>query len=101
MKEQNCCHKSRRTPWEEAERKKLINRLSRIEGQIKGVKAMLEEDRFCGDIVIQVLAAEKGLRNFGLELAKSHFHSCVTPAITEGDESASNDFMELFERLLR
>ncbi len=79
----------------------MQNRLSRIEGQIKGIMTMLEEDRYCGDILNQVVAAEKGLRAFGNELARSHFYSCVIPDIREGSDELANEFIALFEQLSR
>ena len=93
--------RSRREPWSEESKKKMINRLSRIEGQIKGMKAMLEDDRHCGDVLVQMAAAEKGLRAFGIELAKSHFHSCVLPDIQEGGEELAEEFLLLFEQMAK
>ena len=98
---ESCCVRKRREPWEEQEKKRMINRLSRIEGQIKGIKAMVEEDRYCGDVLTQVAAAEKGLRAFSIQLAKSHFHSCVIPDIREEGEELANEFLELFEQLAK
>ena len=97
----DCCAKKRREPWEEQEKRRVINRLSRIEGQIKGIKAMVEEDRHCGDVLNQVAAAEKGLRAFGILLAKSHFYSCVEPDIRDGNEELALEFLELFEQLAK
>lgn len=93
--------RTRREPWDDDGRKKMINRLSRIEGQIKGMKAMLEDDRSCGDVLMQVAAAEKGLRAFAIELAKSHFHSCVQPDIQEGGTELAEEFLQLFEQLAK
>ena len=101
MVERECCHKKRQIPWKADKKQKMRNRLSRIEGQIKGILAMLEDERYCGDILNQVVAAEKGLRAFGLELAKSHFYSCVLPDISTGDTELADEFITLFEQLSR
>jgi DNA-binding FrmR family transcriptional regulator len=105
MNKQECCkdchYRMRKTPREAQEKRQMQNRLSRIEGQIKGIMTMLEEDRYCGDILNQVVAAEKGLRAFGSELAKSHFYSCVIPDIAEGSDELANEFIVLFEQLAR
>ncbi|HWP79486.1 MAG TPA: metal-sensing transcriptional repressor [Candidatus Acidoferrum sp.] len=105
MNDRECCkdchYRTRKAPREPQEKRQMQNRLSRIEGQIKGIMTMLEEDRYCGDILNQVVAAEKGLRAFGQELAKSHFYSCVAPDIAEGSDELANEFMVLFEQLSR
>ncbi|NLT58551.1 MAG: metal-sensing transcriptional repressor [Clostridiales bacterium] len=93
--------KPRREPWERARLRRMTNRLSRIEGQIKGIRAMLESDRHCGDVLNQVAAAEKGLRAFGIELAKEHFNTCVLPDVREGGDTLSEEFMQIFEQLAR
>ena len=93
----NVKHKQR----ESAEKKALLTRLSRIEGQVRGVRAMVEDDRHCGDVLNQVAAAEKGLRAFGILLAKSHFYSCVEPDIRDGNEELALEFLEIFEQLAK
>ncbi len=93
--------RKRREPWGDQEKRRMINRLSRIEGQIKGIKAMVEADRHCGDVLNQVAAAEKGLRAFGVQLARSHFITCVEPDIREGGEELAQEFLELFSQLAK
>ncbi len=82
------CHKKHRT---EAEYKALMNRLSRIEGQVRGIRQMLEEDRYCVDILTQVAAAKSALDGFGRVLLNQHIHTCVVDKIREGDDDAVID----------
>ena len=70
------------------EKTKLLNRLKRIEGQVRGVEKMVEDDRYCMDILIQIRAIESALHNVGLEVTERHMKHCVTHAVKtgEGDE---------------
>ena len=78
----NCCHKTKKRSDEEY--KKLINRLSRIEGQIRGIKRMVEEDAYCTDVLIQVAAVNAALNSFNKELLSEHIRTCVADYIIEG-----------------
>jgi DNA-binding FrmR family transcriptional regulator len=66
------CHPERRKERAPSELSDLVKRLNRIEGQIKGIRSMLEEERYCADILTQVAAAQQGMRSFGTELLKTH-----------------------------
>ena len=82
--EKNCCHRTKeRSPQEY---KKLVNRLSRIEGQIRGIKNMVEEDAYCIDILVQVAAANAALNSFNKELLASHIKTCVADDIRNGKD---------------
>jgi DNA-binding FrmR family transcriptional regulator len=63
----------------------LLRRLARIEGQVRGIARMLEEDRFCADVLTQVAAVHQGLREVARELLSQHMQSCVRRAFTSGD----------------
>ena len=69
----------------------LINRLSRIEGQVRGVKKMVEEERYCVDILTQVSAIQSALNSFNKVLLTSHIKSCVTEDIKQGNEAAVDE----------
>lgn len=68
---------------------RIINRLKRIEGQVRGVKKMIEEDRYCIDILIQITALQSALKNVGFEVTERHMKHCVHDAIASGDGDSS------------
>lgn len=84
-----------------SERKDLITRLSRIEGQVRGVKAMVEEDRYCVDILTQVSAIQAALNSFNKELLARHIKSCVSEDIREGNEDAVDELCELLKKMMK
>lgn len=69
----------------------LQNRLRRIEGQVRGIQKMIEEDRYCVDILIQIAAVKSAVNNVGLSLLEKHTHGCVTNAVKTGDADAAID----------
>jgi len=81
------------------EKKKLIKRLNIIEGQVNGIKKMLEEDRYCEDILIQVSAINKSLKSLGKEVLKGHLNTCIKKSLKEDDDTAIDNVIMLFERL--
>ena len=87
-----CCRTTRRS---EEERKRLMNRLSRIEGQIRGIKGMLEKDAYCADILTQSAAVSAAMSAFNKELLSSHIHSCVVRDIRAGDDAVADELTEL------
>ncbi|MBO5523506.1 MAG: metal-sensing transcriptional repressor [Roseburia sp.] len=95
--EEEVKHKQR----EEAERKDLITRLNRIEGQVRGVKTMVEENRYCVDIVTQVSAIQAALNSFNKELLARHIKTCVSDDIREGNEEAVDELCELLKKLMK
>lgn len=97
--ENNCCvrHKIR----EDDEKQALINRLNRIEGQIRGIKVMVENDRYCADIITQVAAANAALDSFNRELLASHMNSCVVEDIKNGKEDAIDELLALLKKMMK
>ena len=81
------------------EKEKLINRLSRIEGQIRGIKQMIIEDRYCDDVLIQISASMKSLKSLGNEMLKNHLATCVVEKIKQEDERVIDEVIDLFSRL--
>ncbi|WP_323703968.1 metal-sensing transcriptional repressor [Mammaliicoccus sp. Dog046] len=77
------------TPRTNEEKEKVINRLKRIEGQVRGIQSMVEEDRYCVDILVQMSAIQSALKNVGFAVTERHMKHCVTDAIQkgEGDET--------------
>ena len=98
--EQNCqCHKTKERGAEEY--KKLMNRLNRIEGQIRGLKRMLENDAYCPDILIQAAAANAALNAFNRELLSNHIHTCVVNDIKEGKEETVDELVDTIYKMMR
>lgn len=86
---------------DENDKKKMINRLSRIEGQIRGIKGMLERDEYCTDILIQTSAVNSALNAFSKELLSNHIKGCVTKDIKEGKEEVVDDLLNTLERMMK
>lgn len=86
---------------EQQEKKALMNRLSRIEGQIRGVKSMIEEERYCVDILTQVAAVQAAFNGLTKEILASHIKGCVVKDIQDGNEDAVDELCELLKKLMR
>ena len=89
----------RQTPRSEKERKQLQNRLSRMSGQLNGISRMLEENRYCGDILTQVAAVESALQAFGYAILKEHMETCVVEEIRKGNTAIVDEAVELVKKL--
>jgi DNA-binding FrmR family transcriptional regulator len=85
----------------EAERKALMNRLKRIEGQIRGLEQMLERDAYCPDILMQVSAANSALNSFSRELLAAHIRGCVAEDIRAGNDETIEELVKVAEKLLK
>ena len=85
----------------EEEKKALINRLSRIEGQIRGIRAMVEKDAYCADVLTQVSAVSAALGSFNRELLDSHIRTCVADGIKNGDDEKLDELMALLGKLMK
>ena len=94
-----CCHKHKERS--EKEYRDLINRLNRIEGQIRGIKGMVEKDAYCPDILIQVAAANAALNSFSRELLAQHIGSCVADDLRAGSEEKLDELIKLLPKLMK
>ena len=94
------CHK-KSTPRDEKELKQLKNRLNRIGGQLNGIGKMLDENRYCGDILIQVAAANAALNSFNKVLLANHIKTCVTNDIREGREETVDELLTTLQKLMK
>lgn len=97
----NCCCTHKTKKRSDSEYKKLINRLNRIEGQVRGIKGMVEKDAYCTDILIQVAAVNSALNAFNKELLANHIRTCVANDIREGKEETIDELLDTLQRLMK
>ena len=88
----SCCRHKDRT---------LLNRLSRIEGQVRGIRGMLEKDAYCVDILVQVAAANSALNSFSKELLAQHISTCVADDLRAGSEAKLDELINLLPKLMK
>ena len=94
-----CCGKL--TNRSNEEQKKLIHRLSRIEGQIRGIRGMIEKDAYCTDILVQSAAVNAAINSFNKELLASHIRSCVTRDIRNGKDEVIEELVVTLQKLMK
>ncbi len=96
---EGCTHKKKeRTPKEQRD---LVNRLSRIEGQVRGIKGMVEKEAYCIDILVQVAAVNAALNSFSRVLLSDHIKTCVTQDILDGKEETVDELVETVKKLMK
>lgn len=101
MDEKECCccqKKKQRTPEEYT---KLINRLNRIEGQIRGIRGMVENDAYCPDILVQSAAVNAAVNAFNKELLASHIRTCVADDIRRGNDGVIDELVATLQKLMK
>ncbi|ARB40006.1 MULTISPECIES: metal-sensing transcriptional repressor [Mammaliicoccus] len=92
-------HEHTVTPRTKEEKDKVINRLKRIEGQVRGIQSMVEEDRYCVDILVQISAIQSALKNVGFAVTERHIKHCVTDAIQNGEgEETIDELMSVLKQ---
>ena len=94
-----CCDKT--TTRSEEERKNLIHRLNRIEGQIRGIRKMVEKDAYCADILIQSAAVNAAVNAFNKELLASHIRGCVARDIRDGKDEVIDELVATLQKLMK
>ena len=99
MEKTCCCGKT--TERTEEERKKLIHRLNRIEGQIRGVRGMIEKDAYCADVLVQSAAVSAAVSAFERELLASHIKGCVVRDIRAGKDEAAEELADVLKKLIK
>lgn len=97
--EKTCCHKKKERS--DAEYRDLIHRLNRIEGQIRGIRSMVEKDAYCTDILTQVSAANAALNSFNKVLLGNHIRTCVTRDIREGKDDTVEELLVTLQKLMK
>jgi DNA-binding FrmR family transcriptional regulator len=83
----------------ESTKKDLISRLNRIEGQIRGISKMIEDDRYCGDILIQLSAVDNSIKSLSIKMLEKHLKSCVKKQVLEGNDDALDEIVNLMKKL--
>ena len=99
MENNCCCHKTKHRSEEEY--KTLINRLNRIEGQVRGVRKMVENDAYCVDILTQVSAIQAALNAFNRELLSNHIRTCVMDDIKNGNDEIVDELVQTLQKLMK
>ncbi len=94
-----CCHKTKERS--EKEYKDLIHRLNRVEGQIRGIKNMVEKEAYCTDILVQVAAANAALNSFTRVLLANHIKTCVTNDIREGKDETVDELVAILQKIMK
>ena len=97
--EECCCHKTKKRSEEEY--KPLIPRLNRIEGQVRGIRGMVEKSAYCPDILIQVAAANAALNAFSKELLAQHIRTCVAQDIRDGRDETIDELVATLQKLMK
>ena len=101
MENNKCEHCAKPKHRTENEYKSLVNRLNRIEGQIRGIKGMLEKDAYCPDILVQVAAANAALNAFNKELLANHIRTCVADDIRAGNDETIDELVGVLQKLMK
>jgi DNA-binding FrmR family transcriptional regulator len=99
--EENTMAEEKKKNREEDDKKKLINRLNRIEGQIRGIKRLVEEDVYCVDILVQVSAVQSALNGFSKKLLGEHIRTCVAEDLKAGNEEVIDELLDTMHKLMR
>ena len=94
-----CCDKS--TVRTDDQKKKLINRLKRIEGQIRGLQTMIENNSYCNDVLVQSAAVNAAVSAFERELLSSHIHTCVARDIRNGNDEVIDELVATLQKLMK
>ena len=93
-----CCH-HKHTPRDEAFQKSLQNRLNRMIGQLNGIKGMLDDNRYCGDVLTQVAAVQSALQGFATIVLQDHMQTCVVEEIQNGNVQIVDEVVDLMRKL--
>ena len=94
-------HSGKKKQRDPEQKRKLMNRLSRIEGQIRGLKGMVEKDDYCADILTQAAAANAALNAFSRELLANHMHSCVVRDIRDGRDETIEELLGILQKMMK
>jgi len=93
----DCCH-AKHTPRSDELKKNVTSRLNRAIGQLNGVKTMIEDDRYCGDVLMQLAAAQSALKSVSRLVLQDHLQTCVVERVQEGDTQVVEELMALLKQ---
>lgn len=96
MEKNKCCDK--KTHRGEEEKKVINNRINRIQGQLRGIKKMIEEDAYCNDVLVQLSAVENSVKSLSNHILENHLYSCVTRDIENGNLEIIDELISLFKK---
>lgn len=96
---QDCCSHHKNIPRSESSNRQLQNRLNRMIGQLNGIKKMLDDNRYCGDILTQIAAVESALQSFGYIILQDHMETCVVEEIKNGNLQIVDEAVDLIKKL--
>ena len=96
-----CCCGAKTTQRAEEQKKKLVNRLKRLEGQIRGIRSMVENGAYCPDILIQSAAVNAAVNAFNKELLASHIRTCVAQDIRDGKDEVIDELVATLQKLMK
>ena len=99
--QKGCSYIHNHTPRTPDEQKKLLNRLRRIEGQVRGIEGMVEKDAYCPEILVQVSAVTSALNSFNKELLACHIRGCVADDIREGNDESIDELVRVLQKLMK
>lgn len=99
MEEKTSCCRQKQTPRDEELLRQLKNRLNRMVGQLNGIQKMLDENRYCGDILTQVAAVESALQSLGYLILEEHLNTCVKEQVLSGKDEVLGEALALIKKL--
>ena len=97
--EKDCCARYKKMPRSEEQLKTLRSRMNRIAGQVAGIQRMLDDNRYCGDILTQIAAVESVLQSVGYLVLQEHMRSCVAEGVREGRDEMLDEAVDLMKKL--
>ncbi len=101
MDETTCCACARKKERGEEEKRALINRLNRIEGQIRGIRAMVEKDAYCPDILTQASAVSAAINGFAKTLLSEHIRTCVAEDVRHGNDETLDELLGTLQKWMK
>ncbi len=101
MEQKQCSCGKRRKERSDQEYKDLMNRLNRVEGQVRGIKRMIEESAYCPDILVQVAAVKAALDSFNSVLLANHIRTCLAEDIKNGDDSSVDELVATVKKIMK
>ena len=97
--EASCCH-TKHTPRSEELKRSVARRVNRAIGQLNGIRQMVEEDRYCGDVLTQLAAVESAVKAISRMVMQDHLETCVVERIQDGDTQVTDEVMSLFKKFM-